>query len=254
MITAGIDMGAKFSKVAILKDDKEILALAGVLTGFDQKAAAEEALKKACQKANISIDQIDKFVSTGAGKEAAPHSPKWISDVGAAGKGANFLFPTARTVADIGAEEGRAAKIDAKGNVRDFAVNEKCAAGAGTFIETMARALQHPIEEFCELSLKSTKSIPMNAQCVIFAESEVVSLIHAKTSHEDIARAIHDSIADRNAGLVRRVGVEEDVVLGGGMGYDRGFIDSLKRTLGVNILVPEQPEYISAIGAAVAHD
>jgi benzoyl-CoA reductase subunit D len=255
MITAGIDIGAKNSKVAILKDDKEILALGSVLTGFDQKASAEEALNKACQKLGITVNDIDHFVATGAGRSVAPHDAKQITEISAAAKGAHFLFPNAKTVVDVGAEEGRAIKLDGAGNVKDFAVNEKCAAGAGTALEVLSRALECSLEEFTELSLKSTKTVPMNAQCVIFAESEVVSLIHAKTPKEDIARAIHDSMADRIAGVVQRVGLEKDVVFGGGVAYDRAFVESLKGALKIdNILVPEAPEYMGAIGAAVAHD
>ena len=255
MITAGIDIGARNSKVAIIKDDKEILALACVITGFNQKASAEEALNTACQDAGISVNDIDRFISTGAGKSATPYNAKEITEIGAAAKGAHFLSPTAKTVIDIGAEEGRAVKLDEAGNVKDFAVNEKCAAGAGSFIEIMARTLESSVEEFAILSINSTKTVPMNAQCTIFAESEAVSLIHANTSLEDIARAIHDAMADRIAGVVHRVGIEKDVLLGGGVAHNRGFIESFKRALKLDtILVPESPEYIGAIGAALAHD
>ena len=155
---------------------------------------------------------------------------------------------------DVGAEDGRAVRCNVQGNIKDFVVNEKCAAGAGSFIEAMARALEVSTEEFAELSLKSKTKIPMNAQCVIFAESEVVSLIHAKTSHPDICRAIHDAIADRIASMVRRVGIEKEVVLVGGVGRNKGFVDSLNRNLGVEVIVPEEPEYASALGAALTHD
>jgi benzoyl-CoA reductase subunit D len=156
-----------------------------------------------------------------------------------------------RTVIDIGAEEGRAIKCDENGKVVDFAINEKCAAGSGTFCETMSRTLEMKIEDMGPLSLKSTKSIPMNAQCAVFAESEVVSLIHAKTSKEDIAHAIHDAISDRIASMARRVGVEKEVALIGGVAKNVGFVDSLKKELEIDFLIPEDPAFISAYGAAV---
>lgn len=254
MLTAGIDMGAKNTKVVILKDDKEVLARSSVLTGFDQKASAEQALQEAVQKAGVKIADIKYVTATGVGRKAAPYVTGEVTEISANAKGGHFLFPSARVVIDVGAEEGRAVRCDAQGNVKDFAVNEKCAAGAGSFVEAMSRALEVPLAEFAVLSLKSTANIPMNAQCVIFAESEVVSLIHAKTARADISRAIHNAIADRIASMVRRVGVEKDIILIGGVARNKGFVDALNRNLGVEVIVPEEPEYVSALGAALTHD
>ena len=161
------------------------------------------------------------------------------------------MIPEARTVIDVGAEEGRGIKIEANGKVIDFAVNEKCAAGAGAFAEAMSRALEVSLEEFGQLSLKSDKSIPMNAQCAVFAESEVVSLVHAKTPKQDISRAVHDAIASRIVSMVRRVGINKDVVLIGGLAYNPGFVDALTRGLETEVSVPDNPEYIGAMGAAI---
>jgi benzoyl-CoA reductase subunit D len=168
------------------------------------------------------------------------------------GKGANFFFPKARTVADVGAEEGRAAKLDEKGNALDFAINEKCAAGAGAFIEAMGRALEIPLEQMGLLALKSDKEIPMNAQCVIFAESEVVGLIHAKTAKQDISKSIHDAMASRIISMIRRIGVNEEVVMLGGVGYNPGFVEAMRRQLSIpKLFIPEEPEFGMAVGAAV---
>ena len=183
MITAGIDCGAKNTKTVILKDG-EVIGKGKVLTGFDQVKAVEESLDIAIQAAGIVRDDIQRICGTGSGKNAVKIADNDVNDIKAMSKGAIFFFPNARTVADVGAEEGRAAKIDEKGNPVDFAINEKCAAGAGTFIETMARALEVTVEEMGALCLQSDKKIPMNAQCVIFAESEVVGLIHAKTEKQ----------------------------------------------------------------------
>ncbi len=254
MISAGIDMGAKNIKVVIVKDDKEVIARSQVLTGFDQTASAEEALNMALKKCGLSQADLDHIIGTGVGKEAAPHITTTITEVGADAKGGSFLFPTARVIVGIGAEEGRAIRCDEKGAVKDFAINEKCAAGSGTFVEAMARALEVPVEEFASLSLVSTGKIAMNAQCAVFAETEVVSLIHAKTPRQDIAKAVHDAIADRIASMVRRVGMEKDIVLIGGVARNPGFVDSFKAMLGMDVLVPEEPEYVSALGAALAHE
>jgi benzoyl-CoA reductase subunit D len=141
--------------------------------------------------------------------------------------------------------------LDAHGKVVDFAINDKCAAGAGAFVEAMARALEVKLDEIGPLSLQASKAVPMNAQCAVFAESELVSLVHAKTPKPDMARAIHDAIADRIVSMVRRVGMEPEVVLIGGVARNVGFIQSLGRGLDMEVKLPADPEFVGAIGAAL---
>jgi len=253
MITAGIDCGSKNTKIVLLKDSS-ILATASVLSGFDQEESAEQALNNALEKAGISREEIKHITATGAGMEAISFANDNVTTVTCNGRGTFFLFPSARTIIDIGAEEGLVVKLDDKGKVKDFGINEKCAAGAGAFIEAMSRALEVDIETMGELSLKSTKQIPMNAQCTIFAESEVVSLIHQKTSKEDIIHAVHDAIADRNTSMARQIGIEKEVALIGGVANNIGFVDAMNKNLGFELLVPKDivaPEYVSALGAAL---
>lgn len=249
MIVAGIDSGAKNTKTVIMKDG-EIIGKGAVLGGFDQVAANNASIEAALKDARILKDDVAIWAGTGSGKNSIENA-FIVNDIKAMAKGGNFFFPKARTVTDVGAEEGRAVKADENGNVIDFALNEKCAAGAGIFVEAMARALEVSIEEMGLLCLQSEKSIPMNAQCPIFAESEVIGLIHAKTSKPDISRAIHDAIASRVVSMIRRIGVNEDVVLMGGMGYNPGFKEVMERDLGVSVFIPEQPEYGMAVGAAI---
>ena len=251
MNVIGVDCGAKYVKALVLEDDK-VKAKSSVFSGFDQKAAAQEALDNALKEAGLKKEDIAHITATGAGKEEASFAQNTITEVGANAKAVNLLFPSVRTVIDVGAEEGRAIKISDKGKVIDFAINEKCAAGAGTFTETMAHALEVKLEEMGPMSLKSQKSVPMNAQCAVFAESEVVSLIHAKHAKEDIIRAVHDAIADRIASMTRRIGIEKDVALVGGVARNVGFVDSLKRDLKQDLVIPENPEYSCALGAAFA--
>jgi benzoyl-CoA reductase subunit D len=223
------------------------------LTGFDQSKAVEQSLDQALQAAGIARADIQKICGTGSGRNAVEISDASVSEIKAMAKGAHFFFPKARTVADVGAEEGRAAKLDENGNAVDFAINEKCAAGAGAFIEAMARTLEVSIEEMGPLCLLSDKEIPMNAQCAIFAETEVVGLIHSKASKPDISKAIHDSIASRIVSMIRRIGVHEEVVVIGGLAHNQGFMASMIKQLKVNTLhVPENPEFVAAVGAAVS--
>jgi benzoyl-CoA reductase subunit D len=250
MIAAGIDCGAKLVKAVILQDGK-IAARGSVLCGFDQKASALEALERALKEAGLSQEHLSFIAATGTGKNEIDFAQAMVTEVKANAKAVSSLFPSVRTVIDVGAEEGRAIRVNKKGKVIDFAVNDKCAAGAGTFTETMARALEIKVEEMGELSLKSQKSVPMNAQCVVFAESEVVSLIHAKHKKEDIARAVHDAIADRVASMARQVGIEKDICLVGGVAKNTGFVDSLKRDIGEELLIPDNPEFSCAYGTAL---
>ena len=251
MITAGIDVGARNVKVVIMEDGN-IISKSELLTGFDQHASAEEALKMALENGGISREKIVHITATGAGRKFVPFVDDEITEVGAAAKGVNFLYPSVRTVIDVGAEEGRAIKCDGKGKVVDFAINEKCAAGAGSFTEAMARALEVDVETLGKLSLEAKNEVPMNAQCAVFAESEVVSLVHAKTPKADISRAIHDAIASRISSMARRVSIEKDVALIGGMANNVGFVDSLHRDLNMDLIVPEDPEFVGALGAALA--
>ena len=252
MITAGIDCGAKNTKTVILRDG-EIIGVGSVLTGFDQEKAVNESFEIALSVAGVKRKDVEKIGGTGSGKNSIKIADNVVNDIKAMAKAANFFFPNARTVTDVGAEEGRAVKIDEKGNVVDFAINEKCAAGAGSFIEAMARALETPLEEMGPLALKSDKEVPMNAQCVIFAESEVVGLIHAKIDKPDISKAIHDAMVSRIVSMIRRVGVNEDVVMIGGVARNPGFVESMKKELRVeDLLIHDEPELGAAVGAAVA--
>ncbi len=252
MITAGVDMGSKTIKVVVLMDG-EMIGRAIKVAGFDCAATAREVMAEALEKAGIERPQVVKVVSTGAGREEAPDMDTSMTEVSCAARAAIHLFPETRTVIDVGAEEGRAIRCNEKGKVVDFAINEKCAAGAGAFTEAMARALEVPLEEVGALSLKSTQTIPMNAQCAVFAESEVVSMIHANVAKEDMARAVHDAMANRVISMVRRVGQNPPVALIGGLARNIGFVDSLKRGLGIEALsIPQDPEFSGALGAALA--
>jgi benzoyl-CoA reductase subunit D len=234
-----------------MKDGK-IIGKGTTPTGFDQAVAVGLSLEAAIKNAGIKREDITKIGGTGAGMEAIEEATVKVNEVKSMAKAANYFYPNARTVTDVGAEMGRAAKINEKGQVEDFAINEKCAAGAGAFIEAMARALETPVDQMGPLALQSDKSIPMNAQCAIFAESEVVGLIHAKTEKKDISKSIHDAMASRIVSMIRRIGVNKDIVMLGGVGMNPGFVEALKRELDVEkIYIPDDPTFGAAVGAAL---
>ena len=249
MINAGIDIGGKDVKVLLLKDG-QILAREKASGGFEPAGVTEELLERAIKNAR-SKEDIERIGVTGSGKKYAPPHEVEITEIGAAAKGASFLIPSARTVIDSGAEDSRGIKCEG-GVVKDFATNDKCAAGAGAFTESMARALEVSLEEFGKIALQSTKTVPINAQCAVFAESEVVSLINSKVAKEDIAKAVNDALAERVVAMVKRIGVEKDVVVVGGLAKNPGYVEGLKQGFKTDVLVPEYPEFVGALGAALA--
>ena len=251
MIFAGIDVGGKNVHVVIAKNGT-ILAKVGGPAGINKAEAAEQLYEEALKRAGLKRGDVTRVVATGSSGSRVAFADGVIPDAAADARGVIKLIPSARTIVDVGAEEGRAIKISPEGKVLDFAINERCAAGTGTFVDTMARALEVPVEEMAKLSLKSTRSIPMNAQCAVFGESEVVSLIHQKTLKHDIARAVHDAIAGRIGSVARIVGLEKDVVMVGGVAKNAGFVESLKRAIGMDVKVPDAPDFVGALGAATA--
>ena len=250
MITAGIDMGSKDVKVLFLKDGKVLFA-GKAAGGFEQKEVAQKLLEDGIKSAGISRDDIASIGATGSGKKYAPPYDVEITEIGAATKGALFKIPSAGTVIDSGAEDSRGIKCEG-GSAKDFVTNDKCAAGAGAFCESMARALEVSLEEFGKISLESTKPVPINAQCAVFAESEVVSLGKTKVEKADIARSVNDALAERVVAMVKRIGAEDDIVLVGGVAKNAGFLEGLKRGFKRDVLVPEGPEFTGALGAAIA--
>ena len=250
MLTAGIDMGTQRVKVVILKDN-QILSRNQNFSGFEPTKAAEQAFEEALQNAKLSREDIQHVTATGAGVDMAPFADSTISMMGADARAGAYFFSSARTVIDVGAEEARAVKFDEKGIMLDFVVNARCAAGAGTFIEAMARALEVELDDMGSLSLKAERASPINASCVIFAESDVVSLIHREEPKPEIARAIFDAMAERVSSMVYRLGINQDIALVGGVAKDVGFVASLKRRLGMDILIPEEPLFAGAVGAAL---
>ncbi len=250
MFTAGVDVGAKTIKIILLKDNL-IIGQTIIPVGYDLRESMQAAWADALPQVGVQLNQIDRIISTGAGRKEVSEAHGQVSEVSAVARGAIGLEPRIRTVIDVGAEEARAIRIDAGGKVVDFAINEKCAAGTGAFTEAMARALEVTIGQLGPLSLQSTKAVAMNAQCAVFAESELVTLIHSQIPKPDIARAVHEAIADRIVSLVQRVGMEKEVMLVGGVARNVGLVESLRRELDTEIFIPETPETVSAYGAAL---
>jgi len=251
MIVAGIDVGGKNVHI-VIKKDGQILGKVSGPSGIKKAESVEQLYDEVLKKVGITRKDVERVLATGSAAKRVAFANGAIPDVAADARGVIKLIPTARTIIDVGAEEGRSIKISADGKVLDFAINEKCAAGTGTFIEAMSRALEVSVDEMSKIALQSTQTLSTNAQCAVFGESEVVSLIHQKTPKSDIARAVMNAIAGRIASVARIVGLEKDVVMVGGMAKNAGFVDSLKKNIEMDVAVPEDPDYMGALGAAEA--
>jgi len=250
MITAGVDIGAKNIKIVVVEDG--IIKARNITpTEYDLKESQQEAWAEIENDSGFKVGNVRKILATGVGRKNAVHASKDLIEATAIAKGAFTLDASVRTIINIGAEHALAVRIDEEGKVIDSNVNKKCAAGTGVFIEEMARILEVSLEDVGPLSLKSTQALAVNAQCVVFAETELISMIHAKTPKPDMARAIHDAIADRIGSMVRWVSLEQNVMLIGGVARNIGIVYSLERELECDIIVPENPEFVNAYGAAL---
>lgn len=250
MIGMGVDVGSLTTKALILKGD-EITAWSVRPTGTSRKSIIK-VLDDVLSKSGLRHSEIKNIIATGIGKKEVDFATGALSEVTCSARGAAFLFPDARTVVDIGGQNCRAIRCDAEGSVLDFALNDKCAAGTGIFLTSMAKALEVEIEEMGQLSLQSAQEVNITSMCAVFAESEVVTLIHRRVPKADIIKGLHRSIAMRINGLVHSVGLENGAVIVGGVARNTGMISCLEDLFKQKILVPGEPELAGALGAAAA--
>ncbi len=250
MLVAGIDIGSITTETVILRDT-QIRASSILPTGAKSRLAAERSLAAALQQAGLRKEDLSGIVTTGYGRASFPCSDKTITEITCHARGAFFIHPQTRTVIDIGGQDSKVIRLDGQGRNVDFQMNDKCAAGTGRFLEVMAHALEVKLEDLGRLSLSAPRTIQISSMCTVFAESEVVSLIAENQPREVIIRGLHDAIADRILGLARRVGVEEEVTLTGGVAKNEGVVKALEQRLGVKLFVPPEPQIIGALGAAL---
>ena len=250
MVVCGLDIGAATTKAVILNDGK-ILSYAVLPTGQSVNLATDKVLDEATKKLGIGTSDFERVVTTGYGRHAVPFADRAVSEIICHAKGANFLLPSARTVIDIGGQDSKVIALDGDGNVTNFVMNEKCAAGTGRFIEVMANVLEVPLEDMGTLSLSSQKPCMISNTCTVFAESEVVSLRAKGESRENLIAGIHKGVASRTITMGRSVGFHKDVAFTGGVAKNVGVKQYLEIAIGRQIIVPEEPQIIGALGAAL---
>ncbi len=251
MIIAGCDVGSLTGKAVILKDE-EILSYSIVPTTPKPERTARNAMDEALEKGNLTLEEIDYIVGTGYGRVKIPFANSEISELSCHGKGAHSLIPSIRTIIDVGGQDCKVIKVSKEGKILDFAMNDKCAAGTGRFLEVMAKTLELKLEELGPISLRSKNQAKITAQCSVFAETEVVSLMADGVEVADIVAGIHDAIASRIMSLVYRVGLEKDLTITGGVAKNIGVVTYLEKKLGIEAKkLPVDPQLMGALGAAL---
>ncbi|HEX15660.1 MAG TPA: 2-hydroxyglutaryl-CoA dehydratase [Deltaproteobacteria bacterium] len=252
MVTAGIDIGSLTTETVIFDDQRGILGYSIILTGGSSRDAARLSLEQAARFANIDRDKIDGIVATGCARGIADFAGKKVTEITALARGVNYLFPEARTIIDIGGQDTKVIKVDEKGTVVEFDMNDKCAAGTGRFLEVMAKALGVELDKMGEKALRAKKDLSISSVCTVFAESEVVSLVAQGEEVEDILKAIHKAIAKRTVGLLERTGgAVPQVVMTGGVAKNIGVVRALEEEIGMPLTIYYEPQIVCALGAAI---
>jgi len=250
MLTVGIDVGSITTKAAVVEDGK-LISDRIMKTGFNAKDAGKTVFDAILAELNLKLTAIDGIISTGYGRNSIDFANKAVTEITCHAAGAHFLSSETRSVIDIGGQDSKAISIDENGAVQNFAMNDKCAAGTGRFLEVMANALQVELQDFGQSSLKAEQPSKISSLCTVFAESEVISLISRGEKRENIIAGIHESIASRVVAMANRVGMTSPIMMTGGVAKNVGVLKALEAKLGQHIEVSEKTQVTGAIGAAL---
>ena len=248
---AGIDSGSTSTDVVILNKDREIVASVIMPTGAGAANGAERALEETLKQAGLSREDLDAVVTTGYGRTAISDGDKSITEITCHARGAHFLDPSIRTVVDIGGQDSKVIRLNEDGSVKNFVMNDKCAAGTGRFLEMMARTMELSLDELSQVGLSYQEDITISSMCTVFAESEVVSLIAQNKRTDDIVHGLNKAVASKTASLVKRVGGEEAYMMTGGVAQNRGLVQTLEERLGTKLVISDKSQLCGALGAAL---
>ena len=251
MYVLGIDSGSTSTNAVIMDQDRKMKAFSVVRTGAKSGESAEKVLEDVLEKAGLSREDISWIVSTGYGRVSIPFADENVTEISCHGKGAHYFNPQIRTILDIGGQDSKAIKLSENGEVKDFVMNDKCAAGTGRFLEMIARTLEVSLDELGAIALTSTEEIEITSMCSVFAESEVISLIANNKEKNDISNGVCNAIAGKAYGLLRRVGLEPGFMMTGGVAKNSGVVRAVEKKLGEKLYICEEPEIVGATGAAL---
>ncbi len=251
MLVAGIDLGSGSTKCVLIDEGQHVLGTADARTKADFVKVAEDVLAEALARSGRRRDEISYVATTGLGRYAVPFRDIQITDLTCGARGAYFLFPSTKYVLDIGAQSTRAIRLRDGGRVKEFHMNEKCAAGSGGFLERAARYLDVAVDHIGDLSMESQSAQPISSVCAVLAESEIINHVSEGRTVPDILRGIHDSLADRSFGQLKRVGLDGELTFIGGVARQAGMVASGRAVWKVQVNVPAHPESVAALGAAL---
>jgi len=250
MITGGVDVGSRTTCALILKDN-DILSYSLISTGVQSALTSHRAMREALKKASLKMEDIRHIVGSGYGRFLVPFAHEIVTEIWCHSRGAHWYFPSVRTILDMGGQDCKGIKVGPNGDHINFAMNDKCAAGTGRFLEVMAETLGFRVEEIGELSLQSKNEIKISSTCAVFAKSEVASLVRRRINKIDILAGLHEAISVRTYNLLKRVRIEKDFVITGGIANNVGVVHKLEEKVGLKALIPKEPQIVGALGAAL---
>ncbi|HJM20147.1 MAG TPA: acyl-CoA dehydratase activase, partial [Candidatus Thalassarchaeaceae archaeon] len=249
--TAGVDVGSTQTKAVIIDEQRGIIGRSLIDTGADVVLAAENAFQIALDDSTLNADDISYVIGTGYGRYKVSFGDDQVTEISCHGRGAVHMFPDTRTVLDMGGQDTKAIAVSDTGEIVDFCMNDKCAAGTGRFLGAASSALDIPLSELGPTALRATRPVRISTTCTVFAESEILSWLGKGKKIEDILMGVHQSISSRSIGLLRRVGINDKVTFTGGVAKNLGMIHVLNENLGLEINVSEDSHYMGALGAAL---
>lgn len=247
----GVDSGSTSTNIVILDENKDIVSYSIVPTGAMAIDSAEKAYEVALEKAGLEKKDIANVISTGYGRVGIPFADRQITEITCHGKGAFYFDKDIRTIIDIGGQDSKVIRLDDEGNVVDFVMNDKCSAGTGKFLEVMARTLEVSMDDMAKVTDDSGEDIRITSMCTVFAESEVISLIAQNKDKKDIIHALNKSVASKAIVLLDRVGRKGKYMMTGGVAKNRGVVKEIENKIEEKIKIPQEPQIIGALGAAI---
>jgi predicted CoA-substrate-specific enzyme activase len=248
---AGVDVGSTQTKAIIINEAREIVGRWLTDTGANVVMAAKHAFQEALGNSELREEEVEYVVGTGYGRYRVTFGNVQITEISCHGRGAVHMFPGTRTVVDMGGQDTKAIRVTGTGEIVDFCMNDKCAAGTGRFLGAASSALDIPLDQLGPTALRGERPVKISTTCTVFAESEVLSWLGKGKKIEDILLGVHQSIAARSAGLLRRVGIEDEVTFTGGVARNVAMIETLNERLGLGVNVSEESHFMGAIGAAL---
>jgi predicted CoA-substrate-specific enzyme activase len=246
----GIDIGSSTSK-GVLKKDGSTVAQHLLLSGVNYRLAAQKLVDELLAKAGVAREDIACTVATGQGSANVELADRQVADIRCCARGIYSIYPSVRTVIDVQGQSTQVLHLNEEGQVANFVVSEKCASGSGRFLDIIANVLQIKLEEIGPLSLKSKNPVTFTTGCAVFGESEAVSRVAEGVAREDIVAGVHQALAEKISSLVGKIGMEESCAITGGGALNIGLISWVERKLGVELLVPPEPQFVTALGAAI---